>query len=45
MIELYDGEKFTFDATSLNGDGFKFEQVGGLGFWMKLLRHCKGLVG
>jgi hypothetical protein len=44
-IELDDGTKITFDATNLHGDGRKAEQVGGLGFWMKLLRHCEGLVG
>ena|ERR1700730_406761 len=43
-IELYDGSKFTFDTTSLDGD-VKPEHVGGLGFWMKLLQHCKRLVG
>ena len=44
-IELDDGSKFTFDATSLNGDGVKPEHVGGLGFWTKLLQHCERLVG
>ena len=44
-IELDDGSKFTFDATSLNGDGVKPEHVGGLEFWTKLLQHCERLVG
>jgi hypothetical protein len=41
-IELDDGSKFTFDATSLDGDGVKPEHVGGLEFWTKL---CERLVG
>src|ERR1700730_171723 len=44
-IELDDGTTFTFDATSLDGDGLKPDQVGGLEFWMKLLQHCERLVG
>jgi hypothetical protein len=44
-IELDDGSKFTFDPTSLNGDGVKPEHVGGLEFWTKLLQHCERLVG
>lgn len=44
-IELDDGSKFTFDATSLDGDGVKPEHVGGLEFWTKLLQHCERLVG
>jgi hypothetical protein len=44
-IELDDGSKFTFDATSLNGDVLKPEHVGGLEFWTKLLQHCERLVG
>ena len=44
-ITLDDGSTFTFDATSLNGDGVKPEQVGGLEFWVKLLQHCERLVG
>lgn len=44
-IELDDGSKFTFDATSLEGDGVKPEHVGGLEFWTKLLQHCERLVG
>jgi hypothetical protein len=44
-IELDDGSKFAFDATSLNGDGVKPEHVGGLEFWTKLLQHCERLVG
>jgi len=43
-IELDDGSKFTFDPTSLNGDGVKPEHVGGLEFWTKLLQHCERLV-
>ena len=43
-ITLYDGSAFTFDATSLNGQGIKPEQVGGLEFWVKLLQHCERLV-
>jgi hypothetical protein len=39
-IELDDGSKFTFDATNLDGDGLKPDQVGGLEFWTKLLEHC-----
>jgi hypothetical protein len=43
-IVLDDGTSFTFDATSLDGDGVKPEQVGGLEFWVKLLQHCERLV-
>jgi hypothetical protein len=43
-IVLDDGSKFTFDATHLDGDGVKPEQVGGLEFWVKLLQHCEKLV-
>jgi hypothetical protein len=42
-IELDDGSQFTFDATNLDGDGVKPEQVGGLEFWTKLMQHCEGL--
>lgn len=44
-IVLSDGSRFTFDATSLDGQGVSPEQVGGLEFWVKLLQHCEGLVG
>lgn len=44
-IVLEDGTTFTFDATSLDGDGVKPEQIGGLEFWVKLLQHCERLVG
>lgn len=44
-ITLDDGSTFTFDATALDGDGVKPEQVGGLEFWLKLLQHCERLVG
>lgn len=43
-ITLDDGSAFTFDSTSLNGQGIKPEQVGGLEFWVKLLQHCERLV-
>ena len=43
-IVLDDGSKFTFDATNLDGQGIKPEQVGGLEFWVKVLQHCKRLV-
>jgi hypothetical protein len=43
-IELYDGTKFAFDARTLDGDGIKPEQVGGLEFWVKLLQHCEKAV-
>lgn len=43
-IVLDDGSKFTFDATHLDGDGVKPEQVGGLEFWVKLLQHCEKIV-
>lgn len=43
-ITLDDGSSFTFDARSLDGDGIKSEQVGGLEFWVKLLQHCERLV-
>ena len=43
-IVLDDGSRFTFDAKSLDGDGVKPEQVGGLEFWIKLLQHCERLV-
>jgi hypothetical protein len=44
-IELDDGVKFTFDATSLDGNGVQPEHVGGLEFWTNLLQHCERLVG
>lgn len=44
VIVLDDGSTFTFDATNLNGEGVKPEQVGGLEFWVKLLQHCERLV-
>jgi hypothetical protein len=43
-IALDDGTTFTFDATVLDGDGVKPEQVGGLEFWVKVLQHCERLV-
>ncbi len=43
-ITLDDGSVFTFDATSLDGQGINPEQVGGLEFWVKLLQHCERLV-
>lgn len=43
-ILLDDGSTFTFNATSLDGDGVKSEQIGGLEFWVKLLQHCERLV-
>lgn len=43
-ITLDDGSTFTFDATSLDGNGVTPEQVGGLEFWVKLLQHCERLV-
>lgn len=43
-IALDDKTAFTFDATNLDGDGVKPEQVGGLEFWVKLLQYCERLV-
>ena len=43
-ITLSDGASFTFDATTLDGDGVKAEHVGGLEFWVKVLQYCEGLV-
>jgi hypothetical protein len=43
-IELDDGSKFTFDATNLDGNCVKPEDVGGLEFWTKLLQHCERIV-
>lgn len=43
-IELWDGSRFEFDARTLDGDGIKPEQVGGLEFWVKLLQHCEKAV-
>lgn len=43
-IVLDDGSEFTFDATSLDGEGIKPEHVGGLEFWVKVLQHCERLV-
>ena len=43
-LVLSGGAAFTFDATALDGDGVKPEQIGGLEFWVKLLQHCEGLV-
>jgi hypothetical protein len=33
-----------FDATSLDGQGVKPEDVGGLESWVKVLKHCEGIV-
>lgn len=44
-IVLNDGSSFTFDATNLDGQSIKPEQVGGLEFWVKVLQHCEKLVG
>jgi len=43
-ITLDDGSTFTFDATNLDGQPVKPEQVGGFEFWVKVLRHCEELV-
>jgi|GEM_PF-969480 len=43
-ITLDDGSMFDFDATNLDGDGVKPEQVGGLEFWIKVLQHCERMV-
>ena len=43
-ITLDDGSSFTFDARSIDGQGIKPEQVGGLEFWVKALQHCERLV-
>lgn len=43
-IKLDDGSMFTFDSTNLDGRQVKPEDVGGLEFWVKLLRHCEELV-
>jgi hypothetical protein len=43
-ITLDDGSKFIFDATKLDGQPVKPEQVGGLEFWVKVLQHCERLV-
>jgi hypothetical protein len=43
-VVLSQGLEFSFDATSLNDEGVKPEHVGGLEFWVKLLKHCEGQV-
>jgi len=43
-VVLDDGSNYIFDATNLDGDGIKPEQVGGLEFWIKILGHCERLV-
>jgi len=43
-ITLDDGSTFTFDATNLDGQSVKPEQVGGFEFWVRLLQHCERLV-
>ncbi|CAN5467116.1 hypothetical protein BH11PSE11_BH11PSE11_04330 [soil metagenome] len=43
-IALDDGSQFNFDATNLDGQQVKPEDVGGLEFWVKLLQHCERLV-
>ncbi|RON53110.1 hypothetical protein [Pseudomonas frederiksbergensis] len=43
-IELDNGTAFTFDATSLDGDGLNPEQFGGLERWVEVLQHCERLV-
>lgn len=40
-IVLDDGSTFDFDATNLDGNQIKAEDVGGLEFWVKLLQHCE----
>ena len=44
-MELYDGSRFSFDSRALNDVRIKPEDVGGLEFWVKLLRHCERVVG
>lgn len=43
-IKLDDHSTFVFDSTNLDGQQVKPEDVGGLEFWVKVLRHCEGLV-
>ncbi len=35
---------FKFDATLLNGEGVKPEDIGGLESWIKVLKYCEGIV-
>ncbi len=34
----------TFNATNLDGEGVKPEDVGGLESWIRVLQHCEGIV-
>ena len=44
VVPLGDTASFVFDATSLDGDGVKPDQIGGLESWIKLLKHCEAIV-
>jgi hypothetical protein len=35
---------FDFDATGLDGNGVKPEDVGGLETWVEVLKHCESIV-
>ncbi|WP_157826847.1 hypothetical protein [Macromonas nakdongensis] len=44
LVELGTTILTTFNATSLNGEGVKPEDVGGLESWIKVLQYCEGIV-
>jgi hypothetical protein len=43
-VTLQDGSGFSFDATNLNAQHIRPADVGGLEFWIRLLKHCEQLV-
>ncbi|OYQ04459.1 hypothetical protein [Pseudomonas mandelii] len=44
QIVLDGGTEFTFDATSLDGNGLNPDQFGGLERWVEVLQQCERLV-
>lgn len=43
-VILGDAYLFNFDATNLNDQPIKPEDVGGLEAWVRVLKHCEGIV-
>lgn len=43
-VKLGEYFSFKFDATALDGEGVKPEDVGGLETWIKVLKHCESIV-
>ncbi len=43
-VLLGEAQLFSFDATNLDAQPIKPEDVGGLEAWVKVLKHCEGIV-